>query len=307
MATPTPDGPPPKAEPRRPDVALPPGACDGHCHIYGPFDRFPLPPDRSFTPNEAPETALRRLHDHLGIDRAVIVQSQGQGLDRRPLLAALEAGAGRYRGVALIRPETPPAEIAALDRAGICGARFHFMPHLGAAPSEATVRAVADLIAPHGWHLALHLAGRGVAEFEGFIRTLPVPVVIDHMGRPDPAEGADGPVGTALRRLLDTGRVWVKLSGAERLQASGAPFRAALPLAQGLARHAPERVLWGTDWPHVNLHGPMPDDGDLVDWIGEAVPDEAGRRLMLVDNPTAFFGFPKPDTIPNAQTEGSTR
>ena len=294
--TPTPspatDGPPPKAAPRRPALSLPADACDAHCHIYGPFDRFPLPPDRSFTPNEAPETALRRLHGRLGIERAVIVQSQGQGADRRPLLEALETGAGRYRGVALIGTEAEPAEVSRLAAAGVRGARFHFMPHLGAAPREDTIRSVAALVRPHGWHVALHMAGSGVADHEGFIRTIEVPVVIDHMGRPDPAEGADGPVGAALRRLLDTGRVWVKLSGADRVSRTSAPFRDAVPLAAALARHAPERVLWGTDWPHVNLHGPMPDDGDLVDWIAEVVPTEEARRLLLVDNPASFFDFP---------------
>lgn len=290
--SPVPGGPPPKAAPRRPALALPAGACDGHCHIFGPFDRFPLPPDRSFTPHEAPEAALRSLHGQIGIDRAVIVQSQGQGLDRRPLLEALGTGAGRYRGVALIGPGTEPEEVALLAAAGVCGARFHFMPHLGAAPSAEAIRAVVDLVRPHGWHVALHMAGSGVADHEAFIRTIEAPVVIDHMGRPDPAEGADGPVPAALRRLLDTGRVWVKISGAERLSRTGAPFRDAVPLAATLARHAPDRVLWGSDWPHVNLHGPMPDDGDLVDWIAEAVPTEAGRRLLLVENPIAFFGFP---------------
>jgi 2-pyrone-4,6-dicarboxylate lactonase len=286
-----PEGPPPNPEPRKPTVVLPANACDSHCHIYGPFDRYPLPADRSFTPNEAPETALRRLHDRLGFSRAVIVQSQGHGFDHRPLLDALAVGQGRYRGVALVRPDTAPADVARYAAAGVCGSRFNFMGHLTGRLSDQAIRDAIRLIQPHGWHAEIHVGGTQLIETEGFIRSLDVPVVIDHMARLDIAEGPDGPVASTIKRLLDTGKVWVKLSGPERLSKAGAPYRDVVPLAAGLARHAPERVLWGSDWPHVNLHGPMPDDGDLVDFIGAAVPDEAPRRLLLVDNPTRCFGF----------------
>jgi len=282
---------PPPREPRRPHPDLPPGACDAHCHIYGPFARYPLPDDRSFTPSEAPETALRRLHDRLGIGRAVIVQSLGHGWDHRPLLDALAHGAGRSRGVALVRPDTAAAGIAALDAAGVCGARFSFLAHLGGRPDPAAVRAVADRVRPHGWHIAIHVAGGGLTEHEAFIRALPVPVVIDHMGRPDLRAGLDSPPLAALRRLLDTGRVWVKLSGADRISLAGAPYRDVVPLARGLAAHAPEWVLWGSDWPHVNLHSPMPDDGDLVDMLAEVAPSAKALMTMLVDTPAGFFGF----------------
>ncbi|WP_199720679.1 amidohydrolase family protein [Azospirillum cavernae] len=287
---PIPDGPPPMANPRKPDTGLPAGACDAHCHIYGPFDRFPLPPDRSFTPNEAPETALRRLHDHLGFDRAVIVQSQGHGLDHEPLLDALAVGQGRYRGVALLRPGSSPELVRRFDVAGICGVRFSFMPHLGM-PDLDAVRAVIALVEPFGWHVAIHVAGTGLLDMESFIRSIPAPVVIDHMARPDIAEGPNGPVTETLLRLLDSGRVWLKLSGAERLSKAHAPYDDVAPMARRLVGHAPNRLLWGSDWPHVNLHGPMPDDGDLVDFLGW-VTTAADRQAILVDNPTEFFGFP---------------
>ncbi|WP_026190499.1 amidohydrolase family protein [Methylobacterium sp. WSM2598] len=288
---PQPEGPPPNPNPRKPRLALPAGACDAHCHIYGPFDRFPLPVDRSFTPKEAPETALRHLHERLGFSRAVIVHSQGHGFDHRPLLDALATGQGRYRGVALVRPDTPPEEVARYAVAGVCGSRFNFMTHLSARLSNDAISDAIRLIRPHGWHAEIHVGGRQLLEAEAFIRSIEVPVVIDHMARLDIAEGPDGPVAGAMKRLLDTGTVYVKLSGPERLSKVGAPYHDVVPLAAGLARHAPERVLWGSDWPHVNLHGPMPDDGDLVDLIAEIAPSEAARKLLLVDNPTRFFGF----------------
>ncbi|WP_153140804.1 amidohydrolase family protein [Paraburkholderia agricolaris] len=282
---------PPLADPRTPKLAIPTGSCDSHCHIFGPFDRYPLPEERSFTPPSAPETALRHWHERFGFARSVIVQSQGHGYDHRPLLDALRVGGGRYKGVALVRATDSDEVIAAYDEAGVCGARFHFLAHLGGRPDLDAIRQVATRVKPFGWHLAIHVAGDNIVEHAAFIESLDVPVVIDHMARPDIATGPEGAAIATLRRLMDTGRVWVKLSGADRLSRTGAPFHDALPIARSIAAHAPERVLWGSDWPHVNLHGPMPDDGDLVDLIADIVPDEAARRLLLIDNPVEFFGF----------------
>ncbi|MFL9943778.1 amidohydrolase family protein [Paraburkholderia graminis] len=282
---------PPLDHPRSPSLQLPQGSCDAHCHIFGPFDRYPLPDERSFTPSPAPESALRRWHERFGFERCVIVQSQGHGYDHRPLLDALRAGAGRYRGVALVRPDDTAAMLESYHEAGVRGARFHFLAHLGGRPDLDTIRNVAARIGPLGWHLAIHVAGNDIVEYSGFIEALDLPVVIDHMARPDISTGPDGDAMTALKRLLDTGRVWVKLSGADRLSQTGAPFHDALPFARSLAAHAPERVVWGSDWPHVNLHAPMPDDGDLTDLIADIVPDETRRRLLLVDNPARLFGF----------------
>ena len=255
-----PDGPPPHPEPRVPALVLPPGACDSHCHIYGPFARFPLPPDRSFTPNEAPETALRRLHDHLGISRAVIVQCQGHGFDHRPLLAALAAGGGRYRGVALIRAATSDGEIAGFAAAGVCGARFSFMAHLGAGPDPELVRTVVARVREHGWHTAIHVAGAGAGGARG----------TDPVDRSTGRDRSHGPSG------YRGGGGWAGDGGAAaaarhgpglgEVERGGPCFRTGRRLrmrpayAALIARHAPERVLWGSDWPHVNLQGPMPDD-----------------------------------------------
>lgn len=281
----------PVAHPRTPTLKLPAGSCDAHCHVFGPFDRYPLPDDRSFTPALAPETALRAWHDRFGFERCVFVQSQGHGFDHRPLLDALRAGAGRYKGVALVRESDSIETIAAYDAAGVCGARFNFLAHLGGRPDLDSIRRVIARIRPFGWHVAIHVAGDDIVDYAPFLRTLDLPVVVDHMARPTLASGAEGAAISTLCDLLDTGKVWVKLSGADRLSKTGVPFRDALPFARRLAEHAPERVLWGSDWPHVNLSGPMPDDGDLTDLISDIVPDARKRQWLLVDNPVACFGF----------------
>ena len=284
------ESPPPNPNPRQSTFTPPPNSCNSHCHIYGPFSRYPLPEDRSFTPSQAPETELRRIDDHFGFTRAVFVQSQGHGWDHQPVVDALAAGRGRYRAVALIRADTAPEEVKRLDAAGFCGARFSFMTHLGF-PDLSNVRAAMALVRPYDWHIAIHVSGHGLADMEEFIRSIEAPVVIDHMGRPETSEGPDGPAMLALRRMLDTGRVWVKLSGADRMSHQKVPYTDALPIARSIAVHAPERILWGSDWPHVNLHGPMTDDACLVDLIAEIAPSESVRHRMLVDNPTEFFHF----------------
>ncbi|WP_028922613.1 amidohydrolase family protein [Pseudonocardia acaciae] len=278
----------PHPNPHRPSLSLPPGAVDAHCHIFGPTDRFPYAPDRTFTPPEAPLEHLEALHELLGLSRAVLVQSAAHGTDHASLLDALHRGAGRYRGVALIRPSTPPSQVAELHEAGVRGARLHFTPHLGPAPSAETITSIVDLVRPHGWHIALHVAGDGIAEHERMVRDLGAPVVIDHMARVDLRAGLNSPAVTALRRLLDTGRVWVKLSGADRLALRPPDLSDAAELAALLARHAPERVLWGTDFPHPNITGAAPDDGDLVDLLADITPDP---RALLVDNPVACYDF----------------
>ncbi|HVV22699.1 MAG TPA: amidohydrolase family protein [Pseudonocardiaceae bacterium] len=281
----------PDPHPVAPRIRLPAGSCDAHCHIFGPTDRFPYAPDRTFTPPEAPKEDLRRLHDFLGFQRAVIVQSACHGTDHAVLLDALAAGNGAYRGVALVTPDTPDAEIRRLDAAGVRGARLHFTPHLGPAPSLAEIRAIVRRIEPVGWHVALHVAGDGIAEHADLVRSLPLPVVIDHMARVDLRAGLDSAPVRALLRLLDTGSVWVKLSGADRIATRPPDLADAAALARLLARHAPDRVVWGTDFPHPNTHGFMPNDGELVNLLTEIAPDDAALHRLLVTNPRQCFGF----------------
>ena len=282
---------PPDPQPKKPRIALPPLACDSHFHVFGPHRTFPYAPDRPFTPTDAPKEDLFRLHDFLGFQRGVFVHSTCHGGDHAVLVDMLAAGKDRYRGVALIKPATLPAEIDRLDDAGVRGVRLHFFgSHLGPPMSRDDMRKVIELVSPYGWHIAMHMGGHGVRENYEFITSIEAAVVIDHIGRIDVGEGLRGETFTVLRRLLDRGNIWVKLSGTDRISKQAYPYADAVPFARDLATHAPERVVWGTDWPHPS-HTAVPNDGDLVDLIAEIAPDARTRRLMLVDNPAKLFGF----------------
>jgi len=282
---------PPDPNPKKPRLRLPPLACDSHFHVFGPHRRFRFAPDRSFTPADAPKEELFRLHAFLGIERGVFVQSTCHGSDHAALVDLLAAGEGRYRGVALLKPSTPQDEVARLDEAGVRGVRLHFhFAHLGTPMSREDMRGIIELVADYGWHIALHLGGNEVVEQYEFITSIAATVVIDHVGRIEIAEGLHGRAFSVLRRLLDRGNVWVKLSGTDRITRQPYPYADAVPFARDLAAHAPERVVWGTDWPHPN-HGAMPNDGELVDLIADIAPDARTRQLMLVDNPAKLFGF----------------
>lgn len=281
---------PPDPNPKKPKLALPPLSCDSHFHVFGPHKVFPFAADRTFTPQDASKEDLFALHALLGFERGVFVQSGAHGGDHAVVLDLLAAGQGRYRAVGLIDPSFPKAELMRLHEAGMCGVRFHFFSHLGAPTPQDDIRAVIGRVAPLGWHIAVHVGGQGILEQYDFIASIEAKVVIDHMARIDIGEGLDGKAFSALRRLLDRGNVWVKLSGADRISKQGAPWHDAVPFARNLAQHAPERVVWGTDWPHPN-HTAVPNDGELVDLIAEIAPDERTRWLMLVENPARLFGF----------------
>jgi 2-pyrone-4,6-dicarboxylate lactonase len=282
---------PPDPNPKKPRLALPPLACDSHFHVFGPHRKFPYAPDRSFTPTDAPKEDLFRLHAFLGFQRGVFVHSTCHGSDHAVLVDLLAAGQGRYRGVALIKPTTPQVEVDRLDEAGVRGVRLHFFfSHLGPPMSRDDMGKVIELVAPHGWHIAMHLGGQGIVEQYQFITSIVAPVVIDHIGRINVEEGLNGKAFSVLRRLLDRGNVWVKLSGTDRISKQKYPYADAVPFARDLAAHAPERVVWGTDWPHPN-HNAVPNDGELVDLIAEIAPDARTRHRMLVENPAKLFGF----------------
>ncbi|MFL4977567.1 MAG: amidohydrolase family protein [Xanthobacteraceae bacterium] len=286
----SPSCPPPDPQPRKPRFALPSSSCDSHFHVFGPHAVFPFAANRPFTPHDAPKEALLRLHEVLGFERGVFVQSTCHGSDHAVMLDLLAATSGRYRGVALLTPATTPEEVKRLDAAGVCGVRLHFVSHLGPYPARDDVRAVMRLVEPYGWHVEVHVYGKDLLANLDFIAAIKARVVIDHIGRVDVREGPDGPAFVALRRLVKAGNVWVKLSGTDRVSQQEPPFRDAVALARILAEQAPERILWGTDWPHPNVRR-MPNDGELVDLIPDIAVNETTRRRMLVDNPAEFFGF----------------
>jgi predicted TIM-barrel fold metal-dependent hydrolase len=268
--------------------AVPPLACDSHCHVFGPAARFPYADSRRYTPEDKPKEVLAALHARLGLGRAVIVQASCHGTDNRAMVDALHSDPARYRGVAMIDDATTEAEIAEMHAAGVRGIRFNFIKALGGGPDMAVLHRAADRVRPLGWHMVLHVQGDGVREMEALIRGIGMPVVIDHMGRVDPALGVEGPAFRTLLDLLRNPRIWVKLSGAERM--TQPPFAAALPFARALMAAAPDRVLWGTDFPHPNLATPV-DEMELLNLLPDFAPTDEDRRRLLVDNPARLYGF----------------
>jgi 2-pyrone-4,6-dicarboxylate lactonase len=284
--------PPPHPDPHPPRAfAPPPGACDAHCHVFGPAARFPFAPTRAYTPPDAGVDELRRLHDRLGLDRAVVVQASCHGTDNAALVDALRQGEGRYAGVAMIDDTTGDDELAELHEAGVRGARVNFVAHLGGAPDLEQFDRMVARLATRGWHVVLHFDAADLATYAGLLDRMPCPYVIDHMARVDATAGLDQAPLRALLGLLADDRCWVKVSGAERLTGGGPPpYDDVVPFARALIAAAPDRVLWGTDWPHPNVRH-MPDDGDLVDLLAEFAPDEATRNRILVDNPERLYDF----------------
>lgn len=279
----------PDPDTRTPAYRLPPGACDAHCHVFGPADRFPYAPDRAYTPPDAPFENLVRLHRVLGVERAVIVHASCHGSDMRVTLDGIARSGGAMRGVAVVDPGVTDGDLAALDVGGIRGVRFNFVRHLGGMPDMAFFERVLAQVEPLGWHVMLHLDAEDVVELAPRISRIRVPFVVDHMGRVKAKNGLDQAPFRQLLELMRNPLAWVKICGAERVSSAGAPFRDAVPFARALVEAAPDRVLWGTDWPHPNIAGDMPNDGDLVDLLAEAVEDEAVRRRVLVDNPTRLY------------------
>jgi predicted TIM-barrel fold metal-dependent hydrolase len=282
---------PPDPAPLKPRFAAPPGACDAHCHVFGPAAKFPYAENRSYTPPDAPKEALMTLHRHLGLARAVIVQASCHGSDNRAMLDAIAASEGRYRGVAIVDQALDARAFETLDAGGIRAVRFNFVKHLGGMPDLDLVHRVVARIAPLGWHLVVHLDAVDIVELTPLLSTLPLPFVIDHMGRVKAAGGIDQAPFRALLELARLETCWIKVCGAERVSSAGPPFTDAIPFARKLVETAPERVLWGTDWPHPNVGKYMPNDGNLVDLVPLIAPDPGHRQKLLVDNPARLYGF----------------
>lgn len=275
--------------PKKPEIVLPAGSCDAHCHVFGPAARFPFAPSRTYTPIDAPKETLFALHRHLGIERSVLVQASCHGTDNRAMLDAIAAAGGRYRGVAMVERDVTEEDLQALHEGGVRGVRFNFVAHLGAPADLAAIRAIVAKVIPLGWHAVVHFDAHRLEELAPFLKTLDLPMVVDHMGRIDASAGVDQPAFRLLLDLMEDERFWVKVCGSERVSRTGPPFHDAARYGQLLVESFPARVLWGTDWPHPNIKKDMPDDGALVDLLQIIAPKPAQLQALLVDNPTRLY------------------
>ena len=282
---------PPDPDTRKPKFVPPPLACDAHCHVFGPAAKFPYAPDAPYWPPDAPIEALQKLHSILGIERAVIVHASCHGSDMRVTLDGIARSKGRYRGTAIIDETFTETNLEDMDAGGIRGVRFNFVRHLGGRPDMSFFRETIQRIRPMGWHLILHLDAVDLPELSDTLKKVPVPMVIDHMGRVKAADGLEQEPFRVLLDWMKRDNFWVKVCGAERVSSNGAPFADAVPFARTLIEAAPDRILWGTDWPHPNVGRHMPNDGDLVDLFAQMAPDPALQKKILVDNPARLYGF----------------
>ena len=276
------------AKRRKPRFKLPAGATDAHCHVFGPGDKFPYAPGRRYTPADAPKEMLAALHAHLGVQRVVIVQASCHGTDNAAMLDAIASNPKNIRGVAIADDSFTDKNFDALHAGGVRGVRFNFVKHLGGAPDMAVFARVLDRIKDRGWHVVLHLDAPDIIPLSAMIRKLPLPFVIDHMGRVPAAAGLEQPPLRALIELSRLENCWIKVSGAERI--SMPPYAAAVPIAHALVQAAPERVLWGTDFPHPNATHEA-DEADLVDLVPQYAQDALAQNRLLVDNPARLYGF----------------
>ena len=284
--------------PAVPRLKLPPGAVDAHCHVFGPGAVFPYAPERKYTPCNAGKEQLFALRDRLGFERNVIVQATCHGSDNRALVDALRNSDDRARGVATVKRSISDGELEHLHAVGVRGTRFNFVKRLVDFTPKDELMEIARRIAPLGWHVVVYFEACDLPELWDFFTSLPTTVVVDHMGRPDVGKPVDGAEFELFIKLLrEHPNVWSKVSCPERLSLTGPPaldgqhrpYRDVIPFGRRLVDEFPDRVLWGTDWPHPNLKGHMPDDGLLVDWIGEIAPTAARRESLLVKNPLQLY------------------
>ena len=286
------------AGPSKPRFTLPPGSVDAHCHVFGPGAEFPYAPERKYTPCDASKQQLFALRDHLGFDKNVIVQATCHGSDNRALVDALKAANGRARGIATVKRSVTDLELQEMHAAGVRGTRFNFVKRLVDFTPKDELIEIARRIAPLGWQVVIYFEAVDLPELWDFFTALPTTVVVDHMGRPDVSLPVDGPQFQLLVKMMrEHDNIWSKVSCPERLSVAGPPalngernaYRDVVPFARCLVETFPERVLWGTDWPHPNLKDHMPDDGLLVDTIAQIAPTPELQRKLLVANPTRLY------------------
>lgn len=277
--------------PRRPAYKPPPGAVDAHCHVFGPGDEFPYAPERKYTPCDAGKEKLWALRDFLGFDRNVIVQATCHGADNRALLDALQDAGDKARGIATVRHDVTRRELEALHASGVRGVRFNFVKRLVDALPFDSLSEVTAKIEPLGWHVVIYFEATELPELYDFFTSLPTTVVVDHMGRPDVSQEVDGPGFELFVKLMrEHPNFWSKVSCPERLSQTGPPdYDDVVPFARRIVEEFPDRVLWGTDWPHPNMKSHMPDDGNLVDYIPRMATTHELQQKLLVDNPSRLY------------------
>lgn len=284
--------------PSKPKLVLPAGAVDAHCHVFGPGAEFPYAPERKYTPCDASKEQLFALRDHLGFSRNVIVQATCHGKDNSALIDALRSAEGKARGVVTLSSDISDAELQDMHAAGVRGVRFNFVKRLVDFTPKEELLKVAEKIAPLGWHIVVYFEAQDLPELWDFFTGLPTTVVVDHMGRPDVTQPVDGEQFNLFVRLMaENPTIWSKLSCPERLSVTGPKaldgeqnaYQDVVPFARRLLEQFPDRVLFGTDWPHPNLKDHMPDDGLLVDYIAQIAPTAAEQQQLLVDNPMRLY------------------
>lgn len=277
--------------PSKPEFTVPRGAVDAHCHVFGPGDVFPYAAARKYTPCDGPKEKLWALRDHLGFSRNVIVQATCHGADNAALVDALQDSKGLARGVATVTRDVSDTELQALHTAGVRGVRFNFVKRLVDKLPFDSLQEICDKIKPLGWHIVIYFESAELPELYDFFAALPTTVVVDHMGRPDVSKPIDGEEFALFMKLMsEHENFWCKVSCPERLtQQHNSNYDDVVPFARTLVERFPERVLWGTDWPHPNMKSHTPDDGALVDFIPRIATNAEQQKKLLVDNPMRLY------------------
>ncbi len=277
--------------PSKPQFVLPTGSVDAHCHVFGPSDRFPFAPERKYTPCDAGKDRLFELRDHLGFTKNVVVQATCHGTDNAAMLDVLRSAPDRARGVAAIEPDISRAQLGEMHEAGVRGVRFNYVKRLVDPEPDAYYHRIVEKIAPLGWHVVVYFEAADLAERWNFFTSLDATVVVDHMGRPDVTQPVNGPEFALFLRLMrEHENFWSKVTCPERLSVSGPPgYDDVVPFARTVTEEFPDRVLWGTDWPHPNLKGHMPDDGKLVAFIPRIATTPELQQRLLVLNPNRLY------------------
>lgn len=285
---------PPDFNPHKPKITLPKLACDTHAHILGPIAKFAYSPARVYTPPDCLLSDYQKMLATLGVERAVLVQPSVYGSDNTVMLNALQATGGAFRGVAVVDDTVSDAELATLNAAGVRGVRVNIVDGKDRKPGTlpmAELTALATRIAPMRWHMEFLMHCDEFPDMDRTFADFPVDIVLGHLGYMKTDKGLDDAGFQSLLRLMKTGKAWVKFTGPYRISTQALPHADTNAYAQALVQANVERVLWGSDWPHVMVKSAMPNDGDLCDLLSSWIPDAAVREQVLVRNPAKLYGF----------------